>query len=397
MAAKRSRSEYAQGMVEFALILPILLLVVYGMLEVGRLIFMYTIVANASRDAVRYGSATGLNISGTTERYRDCAGILDAAQNADVLDFIEDTDIAIQFDHGPGTGAFSGCPPGMVINGDRIQVVVTAYFTPIVPIVPLDPITVTSTSARTILVNIPVAGSALPPPTIAPPPPPNTPTATSPATPTETVVPTETFTATPSFTPTSTNDNTATATGSSSIIDTATATVPPTNTHTATATALPTKTYTPTSSYTPSPTLTPTATNVNCYKVTHGAITTPGNTMLMPINNGTGAQLMVTQIYVQWNHDYGHASGPDYTLRLQSISLDGLVIWTGNAPGPSLTLAYVPGAGVILPTGFSDIVFTFHQSYDINEATDRITMQFANNGCGSYTLDSDNVTPTPSP
>jgi Flp pilus assembly protein TadG len=47
-------------MVEFALALPLLLLLIFGILEVGRMVFTYSSVVNASREAVRYGSATGL-------------------------------------------------------------------------------------------------------------------------------------------------------------------------------------------------------------------------------------------------------------------------------------------------------------------------------------------------
>ena len=48
----------AQAMVEFALVLPILLLVVYGLIEVGRALFIYNSVASAARQATRYGAAT---------------------------------------------------------------------------------------------------------------------------------------------------------------------------------------------------------------------------------------------------------------------------------------------------------------------------------------------------
>lgn len=151
-----------QGMLEFALILPILLLIVYGMLEVGRALFIYSTVVTASRQAVRYGSATGLNADSSNNLYNDCAGIRAAAQNVDFLGVIEDTDILIEYDHGPSTSAFSACPPGTVNNKDRIRVTVSADFVPIVPIVPLDTMTLTSSSSRTIIVNISVGGDALP-------------------------------------------------------------------------------------------------------------------------------------------------------------------------------------------------------------------------------------------
>jgi Flp pilus assembly protein TadG len=53
------RKNTAQAMVEFAIVLPILLLLLYGLLEAGRLLFMYSTIVTASRQAARYGSTTG--------------------------------------------------------------------------------------------------------------------------------------------------------------------------------------------------------------------------------------------------------------------------------------------------------------------------------------------------
>lgn len=147
----------AQGMVEFALALPILLLVVYGLLEVGRLVFIYSSVITASREAVRYGSANGLINS--SEQYQDCVGIKAAAQKVDFLGDIQDSNITIEYFHGLDSIPFASCPPGTVITGDRIKVTITASFTPIVPIVPLTAMTLRSSSYRTILGNVEVAGA----------------------------------------------------------------------------------------------------------------------------------------------------------------------------------------------------------------------------------------------
>jgi len=49
---KRKRN-LGQGMVELALVLPLFLLLLYGIFEIGRLVFMYSAVLNASRDAAR--------------------------------------------------------------------------------------------------------------------------------------------------------------------------------------------------------------------------------------------------------------------------------------------------------------------------------------------------------
>jgi Flp pilus assembly protein TadG len=146
----------SQGMVEFALALPFLLLIMLGLLEVGRLIFMYSTVTSASREAVRYGSATGLNVTGGVARYKDCAGIKAAAQKMDFLGVIDDINIIIAYDHGPSSSVFSGCPPATILNGDRIKVTVSASFLPTSGLVKLKPVTLTSFSARTLLAKVEV-------------------------------------------------------------------------------------------------------------------------------------------------------------------------------------------------------------------------------------------------
>ncbi|MCJ7583319.1 MAG: pilus assembly protein [Anaerolineales bacterium] len=148
----------AQTMVEFALVLPILLMIVYGVLEVGRLILTYSTVISASREAARYGSATGLNVAGDTVRYCDSAGIKAAAQNVDFIGVIEDAKITISYDSGPGTASFSACPPDAVKSDNliryRIIVTVTTQFTPLAAIVPLNQIPITSSNARTIIGSV---------------------------------------------------------------------------------------------------------------------------------------------------------------------------------------------------------------------------------------------------
>jgi Flp pilus assembly protein TadG len=352
----------AQSLVEFALVLPLLLLVVYGLLEVGRLIFTYSIVITASREAVRYGSATGLNVAGGTPRYKDCAGIMAAAQNVDFLGVIDDANITISYDKGPGGASLGGCPPPTVVTGDRISVLITAPFVPIITM-PIGPITVQSSSARSIIVSLNVWGTVLPP-TLIPLPPLITNTPAASPTAVNTVVPTNTPNGSETPTPTSTK------------------TPPPTATFTPTNTPLPTNTSGPTN------TSTATATNVNCTLVKHGVINKSGNTMYMNIGNSTGANLNISQLTVEWNSVSGHSTIGDRTLKLQSISLAGVPIWGGNALGPSWSTSFMQSAGISLPSVGGTIVFTFQQSYDTFNGTERITLQFYNNGCSSYTLDS---------
>ena len=56
-----SRRSPAQGLVEFSLIIPILMLLIVGAIEFGRLMFIISAVTTASREAARYGFSSGEN------------------------------------------------------------------------------------------------------------------------------------------------------------------------------------------------------------------------------------------------------------------------------------------------------------------------------------------------
>jgi Flp pilus assembly protein TadG len=55
MAAKRLRIEEGQDIIEYALILPFLLLLTFSTIDGGWLIFRYNTVANAAREGARAG------------------------------------------------------------------------------------------------------------------------------------------------------------------------------------------------------------------------------------------------------------------------------------------------------------------------------------------------------
>ena len=147
---KRSRAR-GQGLVEFGLAIPILMLIILGCIEMGRLIYTYSAVVTASREGARYGYSLGDTDAGIPH-YEDCGGIREAAQGPTSIAGIEKANINIIFDSGPGTATISGCPPASVDAGTRIIVSVSATFTPIVPLVPLPIMNISSTAKRTIIV-----------------------------------------------------------------------------------------------------------------------------------------------------------------------------------------------------------------------------------------------------
>jgi Flp pilus assembly protein TadG len=160
----KSKMEKAQAMVEFAIVFPIVLLITYGLIEFGRMIFIYTAVTGAARESARYGAAAG----GTIPKYADCAGIRDAVRRTAFLITIPDSTILISYDHGPGLGQIAqsceilASDPSLIHLGDRIVVHVTVRYTPIVSFLGFSGFDIVSENARTILVNVDIYGTPAP-------------------------------------------------------------------------------------------------------------------------------------------------------------------------------------------------------------------------------------------
>jgi len=375
---KYNRKIRAQAMVEFAIVLPILLVLLFGIIEVGRLIFIFSSVANASRQAARYGSVSGEINSVST--YQDCDGIREVAnQSALITDFNK---INITYDRGinpdgtqiPIAGidpdpSVDSCPveSHIIRNGDRIIVQVSAIYTPFLSIIPIAPFEIVSTSARSFLISIPIFGSAMP-----------VEFAAESSTPSMTPV-IFTLTDTPIVDLTST----LTRIPGSGGTNTPYIYLSPTNTLPATVT------FTPSMTLTPSNTPSSTPTQISCSGlsgVTHGPLTIKDNVMAMSVNNHSGYILTTAQIYLEWNHDQGHGKGGDPGLRLRQIMFADQV-WNGDIQTPS---TYIVGYHPTIPIGESTIQFIFHQNYILLDGTERIIINISTPGCINYPVDSRN-------
>ncbi|HLF87308.1 MAG TPA: TadE family protein, partial [Anaerolineales bacterium] len=199
---KRYVNAKGQGLFEFALILPLFLLLVWGVIESGRLLYMWIAVTNASREAARYGTSVGPGeVDDTVPRYIDCAGIRSTAQRVGGIAGVAPnaTGVVIGYDGGiggpgPTPTPYGNCPVGesQVELGDRIVVEVSVPYAPLVPLVPFGPMNIESITARTIIKDIQIA-TAESGPTPSP-----TPTVTN----TPTITPTPSNTPTPTITPT---------------------------------------------------------------------------------------------------------------------------------------------------------------------------------------------------
>jgi Flp pilus assembly protein TadG len=369
------RTERAQAMVEFAIVAPILFLMLFGVIEVGRMMFLYAAATNASREAVRWGSAVGYDDTGVL-RYKNCDAIKTIARNAA---FTPSAVVDISYDKGPSTTTTqctASVYPGYRESGDRIKVVVQVTYKPYTKLVPWGQRTFVSTSYRTILGTIALASTAIP---SGGGPGGGTATGTSTVTPTDTAGPSPTPTDTPTATPT---------------FDGSFATFTPTSEGTPTETPVPTET--PTELPTSTPTFTPTATPTvvpGCGEISVNPILISSNFMAMTITN-PHSPVTVSSIQVKW-----HTSGApsNNALSLQSGYLVNL-FWTGSNATGSLTFPIVPNDLITIPgnNAQSTILFTFDQVYDNPNGTEEIVITLSD-PCPATVVRSPVFASTPTP
>ena len=154
---KRKKSGYrAQAMVEFAIALPVLLVLLVGIMEVGRMILTYALVVNSSRDAVRYASAVGRGDDAPYNfKYKDCAAIEGIAKTSAYI--VNLTSVTVKYYDENGTylytcDATSGEDSDVTVDSNyRVTVEVEASYKPVVKLIPIGQKDFTAISTRTIL------------------------------------------------------------------------------------------------------------------------------------------------------------------------------------------------------------------------------------------------------
>lgn len=147
-----------QAIAEFAIALPVLIMILVGLFEVGRMVFIYSAVTNGSRNAVRYASAVGLGSDNLT-KYNNCAVIKKIAVNSAYMAPV--SKVEIKYDNGTGTAlpgdsvcdvwTVGSVDTGIkVSSGDRVTVEVTAQYRPMVKLIPFPTRDIVSKNSRTI-------------------------------------------------------------------------------------------------------------------------------------------------------------------------------------------------------------------------------------------------------
>ena len=145
----------AQALVEFAIALPVLLVMLVGIMEAGRMIITYAMVNNASRDAARYASAVGKGDDGY-DKYNNCVGIQNIAKKSAFIVTLSSISISYTDKNGNNPEVCDltiiGEDTGVTVDsGSRVTVTVTASYKPVVKLIPIGQKTFTATSTRTIL------------------------------------------------------------------------------------------------------------------------------------------------------------------------------------------------------------------------------------------------------
>jgi Flp pilus assembly protein TadG len=152
--ALRRRRERGQGLVEFALVFPLIILLLMGIFDLGRAIYAYNTVANAARQGARVAAVNQLDVSGSTSCNEDMPvedqatphwTIKACAASSAISLGIPTTDVTVSYSVPPGTTLTCVSPLNV---GCIANVTVTYSWRAITPIIGnlVGPITMTSTS-----------------------------------------------------------------------------------------------------------------------------------------------------------------------------------------------------------------------------------------------------------
>ena len=151
-------SEKGATLVEAAVALPIVLVLLFGVIDGARFVAAQNSVNTAAHESARYGSSVGIGPSGDF-RFVECDEIRGAGVDVSA-GTITASQITVEYDKGPSTAIVATCPAGgpgpestTVRDGDRVVITVTRSFDPVSPLVGslFGPFNITSTSHRSIL------------------------------------------------------------------------------------------------------------------------------------------------------------------------------------------------------------------------------------------------------
>jgi Flp pilus assembly protein TadG len=127
---KRARAEEGNTMVEFSLMAVMFIMLLLGVVEMGRMILVYTTIAHAAKYGARYAIVHGFLETGTTNTSTEITDIQTQVQNFSGIAPLSTSGVSVTVTY--PTYVFSGktyC--GTNATGCPVQVKVTYPFTPL--------------------------------------------------------------------------------------------------------------------------------------------------------------------------------------------------------------------------------------------------------------------------
>jgi len=141
-----------QSLVEFALVLPVFLLIVFGLIDVGRFVFMSSTLSQAAREGARLGSVEASYRGSTDPACGTGGGPVCPANDSALLSHISTAANRMMTPFGnvsntymtcvqappagtPPSGSWTGSSCSFHAPGSLISVRVTATYVPITPVI----------------------------------------------------------------------------------------------------------------------------------------------------------------------------------------------------------------------------------------------------------------------
>ncbi len=137
LSRRNLQDETAATLIEFAIIVPLLLLLLFGIVESSRLIAEFASIRTAAREGARFATTT--DGTGGTPNYRDCSEIIDATRDKSVLG--DTSDVSVTWSAPGYTHTCTSANPANdpiqseVVSGTIVEVEVVSAFDSILPLV----------------------------------------------------------------------------------------------------------------------------------------------------------------------------------------------------------------------------------------------------------------------
>jgi Flp pilus assembly protein TadG len=104
-----TRKTRGQALAEFALVFPILVLLLFGIIDFGWMLFNYSQLYNGLREGLRYGSVSGYD---ATAQYLQCDTIRNQIMTLAGMSSVQATNITVTYDNGDPNTVKGSCPVG---------------------------------------------------------------------------------------------------------------------------------------------------------------------------------------------------------------------------------------------------------------------------------------------